>query len=124
MVASQQARLTQGFQCDNPFARPATGRKPAALTVTPCRLQSLAQQVAGLQARPIGLADAGRVRELQLERQLAEERVAELEAQLGLRKGEGSEAGAENPQVGLQAHGTGQHDCWATGGHVAERDEC
>ena len=78
----------------------------------PCHLQSLAQQVAGLQARPAGSADAGHVRELQLEHQLAEERVAELEAQLGLREGEGSEAGADNPQVGLRAgHGAGRHDC-------------
>ena len=78
-------------------------------------LQSLAQQVAGLQARPAGSADAGHVRELQLERQLAEERVAELEAQLGLREGEGSEAGAENPQVRLRAaNNAGQHDCSAT----------
>ena len=82
----------------------------------PCRLQSLAQQVAGLQARPAGSADAGRVRELQLERQLAEERVAELEAQLGLREGEGGETGTENPQVGLRAaHGAGRHGCRPTG---------
>ena len=115
LVARQQADPARGVIVTYP-ARPATGRDPAALTVAPCLLQSLAQQVAGLQARPAGSADAGRVRELQLERQLAEERVAELEAQLGLREREGSEAGADNPQVGLRAaHDAGRHDCWATG---------
>lgn len=45
-------------------------------------MQDLSRQVEQLTAQLQGVGDVSRVRELELERRLAEERVAELEAQL------------------------------------------